>query len=698
MVSDFNMKLYDKNTLALFEFEKILELIEQFCRNKSSKRIANQLAPIEDRELCKIALLQLNEFTMLLKNKGNFPDILFQDFEQECNLLEIDGAILSEKQFLNLKSVSSTVNDIVKFLNERNVQFPAMILLINNVYATKEIIQLIEKIVDETAQVRSSASKLLSEIRHDLSSKRRESERKFRQFVNDLNKLGWLRENEENFYNGRRVLAVLAEHKRDVKGLVHGNSETGKTTFIEPQNTVEINNDIAILENDERKEVYRILRELMVNLKPFSLLIKNYHTLLTKLDFIRAKAYFAIEINACHPIIENEPIIELKSAVHPLLFLQNKITKKTTIPMDMSINNSQRIVIISGPNAGGKSITLKTVGLLQIMFQSAILVPCLENSKMSFFNHLLVDIGDSQSIENALSTYSSRLIAMKQFLKIANRRTLFLIDEFGTGTDPELGGAIAEVILEELNKKQSCGVITTHYTNIKLLADNLKGVINASMLFNPETLEPKYQLLLGQPGSSYTFEVAEKIGLPKNIIERAGHKVSTDKLKLNRLLADVQREKNKLSEQLDELKLEADKTKEAKIKYETLYEKLTIKFEKAKEQQEELNKINDLGRKFKVLAEEWQQNKDKKTVIQKFVNNVTAEKRKNQQRLAIEKKEKSKEKIIAKVKLKIHVGGKVRILKSHQAGIVQEIIKDKAKVTFGMMMSLVSLENLEPID
>lgn len=692
------MKLYDKNTLALFEFEKILELIEQFCRNKSSKRIANQLAPIEDRELCKIALLQLNEFTMLLKNKGNFPDILFQDFEQECNLLEIDGAILSEKQFLNLKSVSSTVNDIVKFLNERNVKFPAMILLINNVYATKEIIQLIEKIVDETAQVRSSASKLLSEIRHDLSSKRRESERKFRQFVNDLNKLGWLRENEENFYNGRRVLAVLAEHKRDVKGLVHGNSETGKTTFIEPQNTVEINNDIAILENDERKEVYRILRELMVNLKPFSLLIKNYHTLLTKLDFIRAKAYFAIEINACHPIIENEPIIELKSAVHPLLFLQNKITKKTTIPMDMSINISQRIVIISGPNAGGKSITLKTVGLLQIMFQSAILVPCLENSKMSFFNHLLVDIGDSQSIENALSTYSSRLIAMKQFLKIANRRTLFLIDEFGTGTDPELGGAIAEVILEELNKKQSCGVITTHYTNIKLLADNLKGVINASMLFNPETLEPKYQLLLGQPGSSYTFEVAEKIGLPKNIIERAGHKVSTDKLKLNRLLADVQREKNKLSEQLDELKLEADKTKEAKIKYETLYEKLTVKFEKAKEQQEELNKINDLGRKFKVLAEEWQQNKDKKTVIQKFVNNVTAEKRKNQQRLAIEKKEKSKEKIIAKVKLKIHVGGKVRILKSHQAGIVQEIIKDKAKVTFGMMMSLVSLENLEPID
>ena len=692
------MRIYDKNTLALFEFDKIQWHVEQHCRVASSKKLAKEMTPIQDRELCKLHLQQLNEFVRLLRNKGHFPDTLFQDFETECNLIGIDGTVLTEKQFLNIKHVSSVVNDIFKFISERTVQFPAMQLLLADVYETTDIIKSIDKIIDESAQVRSSASRILADIRQDLNSKRREAERKFRQFVNDLNKLGWLRENEENFYNGRRVLAVMAEHKRDVKGLVHGSSETGKTTFIEPHNTVELNNDIAELENDERREVYKLLRELMQSLKPHAALIKNYHTLLTTIDFIRAKAYFAIEINAHHPALENEPTVELYKAFHPLLFLQNKTSEKTTIPMSMTINKQQRIVIISGPNAGGKSITLKTIGLLQIMLQSGLLVSCKEESKMSFFNHLLVDIGDSQSIENALSTYSSRLVAMKQFLQIANRRTLFLIDEFGTGTDPELGGAIAEVILEELNKKQACGIITTHYTNIKLLADNLKGVINACMLFNPETLEPKYELLVGQPGSSYTFEVAEKIGLPKNIITRAGEKVSNDKLKLNRLLADVQREKNNLSEELEMLRKETVEAQQAKEKYDKLFEKLTERYEKTKEKQEEINKINDLGRKFKVLAEEWQQNKDKKTVIQKFVNNVTAEKRKQQQQIALEKKEKTKEKIIAKVKLKIHVGGKVRILKSHQTGVVQEIIKDKAKVTFGMMMSIVSLENLEPID
>jgi DNA mismatch repair protein MutS2 len=287
---------------------------------------------------------------------------------------------------------------------------------------------------------------------------------------------------------------------------------------------------------------------------------------------------------------------------------------------------------------------------------------------------------------------------MKKFLQIANRRTLFLIDEFGTGTDPELGGAIAEVILEELNKKMAYGIITTHYTNIKLLADNLKGVTNASMLFNPETLEAKYELLVGQPGSSYTFEVAEKIGLPTHIIKRAADKISSDKVKLNRLLADVQREKNRLDEEAEALKEQQEQSLKAKEKYDALYQKLMKRFEKSKEEQEELNKVNELGRKFQVLAEEWQQNKDKKVVIQKFVNKLTEEKRKKQEQLALEKREKTKEKAIAKAKLRIRVGGKVRILKSHQTGIVQEIIEDKARVTFGMMKSVIGLENLEPVD
>lgn len=692
------MRIYDNNTYQLFEFDKIKKFIEAHCRNASSKRIAKNLEPIEDRELCKIQLQQLHEYVSLYRNKGYFPDILFQDFEPECNLLSVAGTILTEKQFVNIKNVSLIVNDVYRFINEREVQFPFMKLLLQDVYVTQDIVKAIEKIIDETAQVRSSASRTLADIRHELSSKRREAERKFRQFINDLNKLGWLRENEENFYNGRRVLAVMAEHKRDVKGIVHGSSDTGKTSFIEPNVTVELNNDIAELEGEERREIYKLLRELTQNLRPFADLIKNYHVLLTQLDFIRAKALFAIEINGHHPLIENEPCIEVYNAVHPILFLQNKEANKKTIPMSLHLHKTQRIIIISGPNAGGKSITLKTIGLMQLMLQSALLISCESHSKLSFFNHLLVDIGDSQSIENELSTYSSRLIAMKKFLQIANRRTLFLIDEFGTGTDPELGGAIAEVILEELNKKQAYGIITTHYTNIKLLADNLKGVSNASMLFNPETLEPKYELLVGQPGSSYTFEVAEKIGLPTNIIQRASEKISSDKVKLNRLLADVQREKNRLEEEAETLKQQQEQSIKAKEKYDALYQKLMKRFEKSKEEQEELNKVNELGRKFQVLAEEWQQNKDKKVVIQKFVNKLTEEKRKKQEQLALERREKTKDKAIAKAKLRIRVGGKVRILKSHQTGIVQEIIEDKARVTFGMMKSVIGLENLEPVD
>jgi DNA mismatch repair protein MutS2 len=660
--------------------------------------LANGLGPIDDRDDCKLQLAQLNEFTSLLRNKAALPDTLFLDFEAECNALAVEGSVLTEKQLINIKVVSSTVNDVIKFFSSKADLFPALQELIGNVYKTEDIIKAIDVIVDETAYVRSSASKELSSIRADLSKKTRESDRKFRQFVNELNKLGWIRENEAGFYNGRRVLAVLSEFKRDVKGLIHGSSETGKTTFVEPQDTVALNNEIADLQNSERREVYKLLRKLTNELRPYEVLIKNYHILLTTLDFIRAKAYFAVELNAHLPVIEKDPCIDLHNAVHPLLYLQNKASAKKTIPMSISMDRKQRIVIISGPNAGGKSITLKTVGLLQIMLQSGLLIPCSEKSKLSFFNNLLVDIGDSQSIENALSTYSSRLLSMKQFLNVANGRTLFLIDEFGTGTDPELGGAIAEVILEELAKKQAIGIITTHYTNIKLLADNLKGVINASMLFNPETLEPKYELVIGQPGSSYTFEVAEKIGLPKEIIKRAQDKVKSEKLSLNRLLADVQREKNKVTEQLQKLEEQTEATQKAEAKFEALQGKLNDKLEKSKEKQEEINKLVELGKKMNALAEEWQKNSDKKAIIKKFVDSLTAEKHKKQYQLALEKKENTKEKIIARVKKKIQVGGKVRLLKSHQTGIVQEIIKDKARVTFGNINSTVSLENLEPID
>jgi DNA mismatch repair protein MutS2 len=329
------------------------------------------------------------------------------------------------------------------------------------------------------------------------------------------------------------------------------------------------------------------------------------------------------------------------------------------------------------------------------MLQSGLLISAAEGSVMSLFQQIHSDIGDSQSIEYELSTYSSRLVKMKHFVEHANRRTLVLIDEFGTGSDPELGGAIAEVILEDLSRKKAFGIVTTHYTNIKLLADNLHGVTNASMVFDAETLQPKYELLVGQPGSSYTFEVARKIGLPEDILNRAGKKVQREKLKLNHMLLTLQKEKQKLSGSIDDLKKQEEKAAEAGKKYDALSEKIRLKLERDKERAEENLRLAELGRRLQVLADDWEKATQKKEVIQKFVSLMTAEKKKKMEKIAEEKRSRKREKTIAKKIEQIKVGSYVRLLNSKQTGLVEEINKNKAKVTFGEIKSIVSIENLE---
>jgi len=692
------MRLYSTETLKLFEFDRILNRIEYLCRTKASKQKVKLLKPIEERDVTIKLLNQVNEYRNILDNKGYFPDFLFEDFEYESSLLSLPGSVLLEKQIIKILQASNLVNTLIKYFDTKTDQLPFLFQVLEKVYFTEDISNLINEIIDAEGVVKSNASKELATIRRELFSKKKEAERKFRGLINELKKLGWIRESEESFYNGRRVVSILSEHKRSLKGVVHGSSETGKTTFIEPQETVELNNQIAELENEERQEIFKLLKILTNKIRPFSFLVKEYFLLLTDLDLLRAKAYFALELKAVLPIVSKEPIINLKNAYHPILFLQNATQKKETIPLSIFLNSERRVVVISGPNAGGKSIALKTIGLFQLMLSSAILVPCHPSSEMSFFNHFLVDIGDSQSIENELSTYSSRLLKMKEFLKIANRRTLFLIDEFGTGTDPELGGAMAEVLLEELNKKNCFGIITTHYSNIKILADKLKGLINASMLFDTTTLEPMYQMIMGQPGSSYTFEVAEKIGLPIDIINKAKAKISSEKLKLNKLIFELQTQKNEIEKSKKELENSVLQNTESKSKYDLLFNKLEEKSKKNKDKAEETEELKELGKKFKVLSEEWQKSKDKKAVIQKFVSTITIEKRKKIERDQKERIENSKEKKIKRVLLKLEVGSKVRILKSHQTGIVKEIKKEKAIVVMGNILSTVSIENLEVVE
>lgn len=684
--------------MKLFEFDKVCEQLAFHCRSSSAKRMALNLSPTINRDELKLALDQTEEYRTTLSNKGHFPDSSFEDFESDSQLLSKSGSVLTEMQFSRIRSASVTVNAIIKFLDDRKEFFPTLSRITSSVYETQDIITEIDNILDAHAIVKNNASPELQEIRNQLNAKRREADKRFRSFINELNKKGWLRENEENFYNNRRVLAIPSEYKRNVKGLIHGKSESGKTTFIEPEELVELNNAVSELEQDERSEIIRLMRELTEKIRQHSVLIFAYHELLTQLDLIRAKAIYAIELNAHLPRLDNYSRVELYDAVHPLLYLKNKKLNKTVVPLSITLNKDKRIIIISGPNAGGKSITLKTVGLLQLMLQSGMLVPAKKESTMCFFNHFLADIGDSQSIENALSTYSSRLLRMNLFLSSANNRSLILIDEFGTGTDPELGGAIAEAVLEELNKRKAFGVFTTHYTNIKLIAESLPGVQNASMLFDPETLSPKYQLLSGQPGSSYTFEVAERIGLPQHVLEKAKQKVQKDKLKLNTLLAGLHLQKNKQEEQNKSLKFQEAKTSAAERHYQDMLQKLEQRMEKDRSKREELQKLAQLGRKMNSLIEEWEKTKDRKAVIKKFIGGLTAELKRKQAENTTDKLEKKKQALISKLKKEIRIGSHVRMLKSKQTGVVEELKKNDVVVLFGSMRAIVAIQNLELVE
>lgn len=691
------MRIYPEDSISRFEFDRIRECVEQHCRSTLAKEKAEQLMPYTQLEPILMHLNRTKELLNILQSGSYFPISSFPDISREITLLTVANSTLQEKQFINIRDVSDTVNTMVKYLSDKKAILPYINGIFETVYFTPDIIDAIDAVLDTAGVVKSSASKELADIRKNLAQARRDLDRVFRSQLAKLKKLGWLADTEESVYNGRRVLSVLAEQKRSVKGLVQGNSDTGKTTFIEPIETVDLNNDVFDLMQQERREIMRILKQLTNHIRHHRELINNYQLTLSELDFVRAKALFALDIDATLPIVSKYPLLDLINAKHPILVLQNKSSKKEVVPMSCSLNHKLRILVISGPNAGGKSITLKTIGLLQMMLQSGLLVPVDEKSEMGIFHRLFADIGDSQSIEFELSTYSSRLAKMKYFLDFADNRTLILIDEFGTGTDPELGGAIAEAMLEELSRNRTLGVITTHYMNIKLAADRLEGTKNASMMFDDETLKPLYRLQIGQPGSSYTYIIAEKAGLPKALIDVARSKTSKDKVTLDRMLQQLhqqQQEVKKLIAQLDEKEKQSDVSKK---KYDELFEKLRDKMERKKATQEEVDKLTELGRKFQNISKEWESAKDKKPILQKITKTLSAERLKKLEKKQVEKKEKLKKEILEKKKIEITVGTRVKLLNGKQIGIVEDIQNNKAKVTFGNLKTIASLETLEAI-
>jgi DNA mismatch repair protein MutS2 len=693
------MYLYPADASEKLEFNKVKESIIDYCRNSNAKLIASKLKPFPTYEQALNACKQTHELLLSLLNGSYFPDVNAEECDKEISLLSVQGAVLSEKQILSVRLVIELGNNLIHYLKDKQEVYPHICLFISDLKENKACIDEIDRILDTTGQVKSSASQELGRIRKELNSKRREHDKIFQSIINKLRRAKLLSDTEETSIHGRRVLSLLSENKRALKGIVHGNSSTGKVTYLEPAETIEISNEIEILIGNERNEIRKILKELTSFLSIYKLEIKNIVSVLNILEFTRAKAYYARDIQATMPIFSAHTGLHLKNARHPLLVQQNKKSSKPVIPLSLNLNAKKSILIISGPNAGGKSIALKTVGLLQMMIQSGILIPADSNSEMGWFRNLLTDIGDSQSIEYELSTYSSRLRNMKHFLQRVGKQSLFLIDEFGTGSDPELGGAIAEVILEELAESRSFGIITTHYGNIKVAGENLKNVENASMMFNHQTLEPLYKLEIGKPGSSYTFVIAEKSGISKNLIERAKAKVSNDKIKLDEILSSLQSKKNQLNQSLAESKQLIENSKQAQKKWEEAKQNLEEKLEKINRNRAENQKLLDLGGKVKMILDEFNKTKDRKTLTAKIVRLAELEKTKKIEAQKRKKKTAKKEKVIEEKLIQITVGSKVRIVNGgKQTGVVEDIVKNKAKVTFGSIKSVISIENLIAVE
>lgn len=690
------MIIYPKNLVEQVDFHHILHRLREYCESPSAKELAEKLTPSASFARVQLQLAETNEYFMALQKGEQWITSAFPDLRKELQLLGIENAVLTTQQMVHIRKVVELGSGMITFFRDKEDVYPYLKKRIDHLREDTMIRVQIDDVIDKDGNVKDDASPVLAGIRNELQANRRTADRIYRAHLQRLGKLGYLADITESFVNGRRVLGVLAEYKREVKGIILSQSSTGSISFIEPQNVIELNNDRLSMEEEEKKEIYRILKDLTALLQPFHDMLQDYFQTLVDFDFIQAKARLAIDLKATMPqLVKDEQITSLINAYHPVLFLQNQLARQTTQPMSCRLGSSERIMVISGPNAGGKSITLKTVGLLQLMMQCGLLIPASAKSEMSIKRSIIGDIGDNQSIEDGLSTYSSRLTKMNYFLSHADEQTLFLIDEFGTGSDPDMGGALAEVILDKLNDARAQGVVTTHFTNLKILATNKEGIFNACMLFNHKTLKPLYQLQIGEPGSSFTFEVAEKIGLPAIYIDEAREKLSNEKIVMDRLLNKLQSEKNAVARLRKDLQKQMSKATMQKREFEALSGKLTENLFEDNKNREEKHRLMDMGKKLEQLTKEWQETKNKKEVIEKFVKLAGYEKHKQKAKEEFEKTEKYKAGKIAKIRGRLEKGSAVRLLNSREVGVVQEIREDRVMVLFGRVMVNVGMEKLE---
>jgi DNA mismatch repair protein MutS2 len=691
------MLVYPENALSQLEFDKIKTILLNYCQTPIGKELADEMRIHTHQKYNQTSLSQTQEYKFIKSANQYFPSDFVVDTRKDLKLLGIPGAQLTGEQWLLVRKLADHIHQVFRWFDtERKLSYANLYEVIKDSYYEKQIIDSIDAIIDERGAVKDNASDDLAKIRTQLFKTRQTLRRVFEKVVSKLAKSGYTADIDESFSNGRRVVAVFSEYKRQVKGFFHGESDSRKTAFIEPEETIELNNEIYELEQDESREVQRILRALTSELAPYSALLLTYIQIVGTYDFIRAKALLAIDMNGNMPQLDNKASTHLINAYHPLLFLYNKVSGKKTVPVNLELDDAARILIISGPNAGGKTVSMKTLGLNQVMMQSGLLVPISELSTMGIYKQLFIQLGDTQNLAFELSTYSSHLMHMKYFIENANGKTLFFIDELGSGSDPHLGGAFAEVILEELSHKHAQGIVTTHYLNLKVMANHNKGIVNGAMQFDEVKLEPLYQLVIGKPGSSYTFAIAERIGLPKHLINRARKLVDTHHFELDKLLNRteqdlqlVQAERKELIKKIkenDALKLSLQKTLD-KEKY---YQQVNLLKEQNRVAEEKFTYLKDMERKLKQIALDWKKSEKKEEVMKNLYQLLF----KKNDAVVINKLAKKVDKNFKETKAPIVVGSMVKLKKNYQVGEVIEFKGKRVVVKVGQLPMSIDVEDL----
>jgi len=665
----------DHQTLLDLEFDKILHWCAKYAHSKKTKSKILKIVPVSNYDVLLKQVNQIEDLKNIKSRESGFPELEFENLESELRLLKTNNAVVSLNGILNIHQASYLVNQILSFFENSTGNYPYLEEVLKNSCKTLEIIKPIEKVINKAGKIKDTASPELKFIRDSIRRIQRQLRKNFDKELKRLSKINLLSDTKETVINNRRVLSVKSSYKKQLSGQVLGKSKAGYSTHIEPKINVDLNIELDDFKVKEEKEIYRILKELTRKLSNQFWLIEAYNEGLHDLDFIYAKFRVSDSMNGTKPNISKEKIIHLKGAIHPLLKARNDQENKPTFGQNIHLDSEKRLLVISGPNAGGKSITLKMLGLLQVMAQSGLFVTTESENSFGLFRHIYSEIGDNQSIENELSTYSYRLKRMKTFLSISNSETLLLIDEFGSGSDPELGGALAEAIFESLYQKEIFGVLTTHYSNIKTKAIQLPHAINGCMLFDLKSLTPLFKFKIGQPGSSFTFEVAKTNGISRNLIEKAKRKLDQEKLKLSELLSDLQRKNNDLDSAIKTKKLETKEYKAKAEKANSTQEKFKRKFEKVNHTIQLHQTQITAGKKMLEFIDKFKNSKEgNKKLFNEFIFFLKQQKKNELRKKSnITKSNMSKKLEQTHHRERIKIGSKVKIISTKQTAIVDKI-------------------------